>query len=91
VLGVGGEIGTGWNYEVSVNWGQFKEDTDVLNNLDSQKFGLAMDSARDPSGKIVCRSQIDPAAAYAYDDTNALGVARLAPGRRELHPDESVR
>jgi outer membrane receptor protein involved in Fe transport len=78
VLGVGGEVATGWKYEVSVNWGQFKEDTDVLNNLDSQKFGLAMDSARNSAGQIVCRSQIDPAAAYAYDDTIALGVARLA-------------
>ena len=78
MAGVGGEIGAGWNYEVSLNWGQFKEDTLVLNNLDSQKFGLAMDSVRDPSGKIVCRSQIDPNAAYAYDDSIALGVARLA-------------
>jgi len=78
VLGVGGEIGNGWNYEVAVNWGQFKEDTDVLNNLDVQKFGLAMDSARNDAGQIVCRSQIDPDAAYAYDDSIALGVARLA-------------
>ncbi|MEJ0086092.1 MAG: TonB-dependent receptor [Pseudomonadota bacterium] len=68
VLGAGGQIGEGWNYEVSVNWGQFKEDTLVKNNLDSQKFGLAMDSVRDSSGQIVCRSQIDPDAAYGYGD-----------------------
>ncbi|HLA71937.1 MAG TPA: TonB-dependent receptor [Steroidobacteraceae bacterium] len=69
VLGVGGEIGSGWSYEVSANYGRFKEETEVLGNLQMQRFVLAMDSARDAGGNIVCRSQIDPAAAYAlYDD-----------------------
>ena len=74
VLGAGGEVGAGWNYEVSVNWGQFKEDTKVLGNLDVQKFALAMDSTRNGAGQIVCRSQIDPDAAYSvgflFDDPN---------------------
>ncbi len=77
VLGVGGDMGSDtWKYDVSVNWGQFREDTKVLGNLDLQRFALAMDAAQGPNG-IVCRSQIDPAAAYAYDDTIALGVQRL--------------
>jgi len=86
VLGAGGEVGAGWNYEVSVNWGQFKEDTKVLGNLDTQKFVLAMDSTRNGAGQIVCRSQIDPNAAYAVlDDPTTpeveatdFAVARLA-------------
>ena len=67
VLGVGGKMGDTWNYDVSVNWGQFKEDTRVTGNLDLQRFALAMDAAQGPNG-IVCRSQIDPAAAYGYGD-----------------------
>ena len=86
VVGAGGEIGASWNYEVSVNWGQFKEDTKVLGNLDQQKFALAMDSVRNGAGQAVCRSQIDPDAAYAlFDDPStpeieapALAVERLA-------------
>jgi outer membrane receptor protein involved in Fe transport len=75
VLGVGGEFGGGWNYEVSANYGRFKEDTEVLGNLQMQRFALAMDSARDVNGNIVCRSQIDPDAAYSLDfvfDTDGI-------------------
>jgi outer membrane receptor protein involved in Fe transport len=66
VLGVEGDIGSDWNYEVSVNYGKFKEDTKVLGNLNMQRFVLAMDSTRDSVGNIVCRSQIDPSAALPY-------------------------
>jgi outer membrane receptor protein involved in Fe transport len=68
VVGAGGELGAGWNYDVSVNWGQFKEATRVKGNLDNQKFLLAMDSVRTAGGQIVCRSQVDPAAAVGYGD-----------------------
>jgi outer membrane receptor protein involved in Fe transport len=66
VLGVNGQISEAWNYEVAVNWGQFREDTLVFGNLNVQRFLLAMDAARNPAGAIVCRSQIDPAAAFGY-------------------------
>jgi outer membrane receptor protein involved in Fe transport len=66
VLGVGGDFADDWNYEVAVNYGRFKEDTVVLGNLNQQRFVLAMDSTRDANGNIVCRSQIDPAAALIY-------------------------
>ena len=81
VLGVGGEIGDGWNYEVSANYGTFKESTEVLGNLQMQRFALAMDSARDANNNIVCRSQIDPNAAYSIDfiyDTD--GIPNNEPG-----------
>ena len=68
VLGVGGKMTDTWNYDVSVNWGQFREDTRVLGNLDQQRFVLAMDAARNGAGQIVCRSQIDPAAAFGFGD-----------------------
>ena len=35
-----------WNYEVAFNYGQFEEDTIVRGNMDLQRFGLAMDAAR---------------------------------------------
>jgi outer membrane receptor protein involved in Fe transport len=78
VVGVGGKIGSDWNYEVSLNKGQFREDTQVLNNLDLQRFILAMDSTRDPSGKIICRSQLDPEGTDTYDGTD-FALAKL-PG-----------
>lgn len=71
VLGVGGNFASDWNYEVSVNVGRFKEDTDVLGNLNQQRFLLAMDSTRDANGNIVCRSQIDPAAARIFPFSNS--------------------
>jgi outer membrane receptor protein involved in Fe transport len=65
VGGVRGDLGGSWNYEASVNYGQLKERTQILGNLDTQRMLLAMDAVRDPAtGKIVCRSQIDPTAAF---------------------------
>jgi outer membrane receptor protein involved in Fe transport len=81
---VGGSTGTfndDWKYEVSLNYGEFREKTKVLGNLNQNRFLLAMDSVRDPvSGNIVCRSKIDPAAALVNqaDPENAFGLARLA-------------
>jgi outer membrane receptor protein involved in Fe transport len=65
VGGVRGDIGGNWNYEASVNYGQLKEKTKILGNLDTQRMLLAMDAVKDPAtGNIVCRSQIDPSAAF---------------------------
>jgi outer membrane receptor protein involved in Fe transport len=86
VLGASGEFAEGWNYDVSVNWGQFREDTKVLGNLDMQRFVLSMDAARNTAGQIVCRSQIDPAAAFGLDDTIPLGVQRLPTDIAECQP-----
>ena len=66
VLGVGGKLADDWNYEVSVNYGRFDEDTHILNNYSRQRLLLALDSTKDAGGNIVCRSKIDPAAAVAY-------------------------
>lgn len=80
VLGVGGNFADDWNYEVSVNVGRFKEDTEVLGNLNVQRFLLAMDSTRDAAGNIVCRSQVDPAAAliYPFSESDDYATSLLA-------------
>ncbi len=82
VGGIRGNFWDDWNYEISGNYGQLKEKTKILGNLDIQRFLLAMDAVRDPSGKIVCRSQIDPTAAFGYGPwvygTDPNANARLA-------------
>lgn len=64
---VGGATGTfndDWKYEISLNYGEFRERTKVLGNFNTERLLLALDAVRDPaSGQIVCRSKIDPAAA----------------------------
>lgn len=80
VGGITGQFNDDWRYEVSVNYGEFKEATKVLGNLDQQRFILAMDSTRNAAGQIVCRSQIDPTAAniYPFSNNDAFATARLA-------------
>ncbi len=79
VLGVGGKFAEDWSYEVSVNYGRFDEDTDLINNYNRQRLLLALDSTRDGAGNIVCRSKIDPAAAAR------LSKPRYQRGVRERH------
>ena len=61
VGGFRGDLGDGFGYEVSGNYGEFKEATRVEGNLNVQRFLLALDSGRNAAGQIVCRSQINAA------------------------------
>ncbi|NIJ08801.1 outer membrane receptor protein involved in Fe transport [Sphingomonas vulcanisoli] len=63
VGGVRGDFAETFHYEISANYGEMKERTKVIGNLNGQRFLLAMDSARNAAGQIVCRSQIDPSTA----------------------------
>lgn len=64
VGGAKGSFNQDWAYEFSVNYGELRQKSKVPNNLDTQRFLLAIDAVRDPAtGQIVCRSKIDPAAA----------------------------
>lgn len=76
VVGVRGDFADDFNYEASVNYGEFRERTQVLGNLNVQRFLLGLDAVRGPDGNIVCRSQIDPSAASEYVAGDPLG--RLA-------------
>lgn len=77
VLGLRGSLSDNWNYEISANYGEFKEKTKVLGNINVQRFLLAWDSAKNSNGQIVCRSQIDPAAAISLSG-NSAAASRLA-------------
>ncbi|KQS05253.1 hypothetical protein ASG11_08055 [Sphingomonas sp. Leaf357] len=77
VGGVRGGFNDDWNYEVSVNYGKFKEDTTTFGYLDRQRFMLSLDAGRNPvTGAIQCRAQFDPASAVGLAGTG--GAARLA-------------
>jgi outer membrane receptor protein involved in Fe transport len=78
VVGLRGEFNDGWKYEIAANYGEFKEATRVLGNMNVQRFLLAMDTTRNAAGQIVCRSQIDPAAARSTNPTNAYAAGNLA-------------
>ncbi|WP_345890173.1 TonB-dependent receptor domain-containing protein [Sphingomonas beigongshangi] len=79
VGGVRGTFNGDWRYELSANYGSFQERTEVLGNLNIQRFLLANDSVRNASGQIVCRSQVDPTAAVGYAGvTDPNQAAKLA-------------
>ncbi|MEA1071245.1 TonB-dependent receptor domain-containing protein [Sphingomonas sp. LY160] len=64
VGGLRGTFNTDWSYEISANYGKFKEDISASGYIDRQRFALALDAGRNPvTGQIQCRSQFDPAAA----------------------------
>ncbi|HVF83810.1 MAG TPA: TonB-dependent receptor [Sphingomicrobium sp.] len=68
VGGLRGDFNDDWNYEVSLNYGKFKEKKTTFGYLDRQRFMLALDAGVNPlTGQIQCRSQFDPAAAAAFD------------------------
>lgn len=81
VVGARGDVSDSWAYEVSANYGEFKEATSVLGNVNYQRFLLSSDAVRDPAtGNIVCRSQINPTAAFPnpYAADAGFAAAQLA-------------
>lgn len=66
VVGVKGTFNDDWNYELSANYGYYKERNLIESNINRQRFLLANDTALNAAGQIVCRSQID--ARYAGAD-----------------------
>ena len=75
VAGIRGDFNTDWNYEISANYGEHKENNLITGNVNTQRYLLALDTTRNAQGQIVCRSQVT--AAYAGDDL-AGNAAKLA-------------
>jgi len=64
VGGLRGTFNDDWSYEISGNYGKFRESITTDGYIDRQRFALAMDAGRNPvTGAIQCRSQFDPASA----------------------------
>ncbi|EZP56518.1 TonB-dependent receptor domain-containing protein [Sphingomonas sp. RIT328] len=78
VGGVRGDFADTFNYEVSANYGEFKERTRVLGNVDVQRLSLALDAVRNPAtGQIVCGAQLD-ASRFAFGEDVGGNAANLA-------------
>lgn len=82
VGGLRGTFNDDWSYEVSLNYGRFRQSTTTDGFLDRQRFALALDAGRNPlTGQIQCRSQFDPASAVqlvGFAAPASANAARLA-------------
>ncbi len=83
VVGARGTFNDDWSYEISGNYGEFREKTRNIKFFDKQRFALSFDAALNPAtGTIQCRAQFDPAARVAHPANtaagNAFNAARLA-------------
>jgi len=88
VGGFRGNFNDDWNYEVSVNYGKFRESIVTDGFIDRQRFMLAMDAGRNPAtGAIQCRSQFDPAAQIPIQRGGSADVAIAAQNAARLASD----
>ena len=78
VVGVRGTFNDDWSYELSANYGEHHEKNKIISNVNVQRYLLGLDTVRNAAGQIVCRSQVNPAAAISYVQ-NADGSA-VNPG-----------
>jgi len=78
VLGARGEFNDDWNYELSVNYGEHKERNEIIGNVNIQRYLLAVDTARDAAGNIVCASRLNPTGTVSYITGTPNGDPRLA-------------
>jgi outer membrane receptor protein involved in Fe transport len=60
VLGIEGMFGDNWSYEASGNYGETEINRVNVNNRINERWQAGLDAVRDPSGKIVCRVDLDP-------------------------------
>ncbi len=80
VAGVKGDFNNDWHYEVSANYGQFKEHTQINGNVNLQRYFLSIDAVDQglarggpANGNIVCRASVSAAAAAAAN-AGAIGA-----------------
>lgn len=67
VGGLRGKFNDDWRYEISANYGEFKERTTTYGYVDRQRFLLSLDAGRNTTtGQIQCRSQFDAASATVF-------------------------
>jgi len=88
VGGLRGTFNGDWSYELSANYGKFKEDITTDGFIDRQRFSLAMDAGRDPAtGQIRCRSQFDAASAVPLQPPAPGAAANAAANAARLAAD----
>jgi outer membrane receptor protein involved in Fe transport len=82
VGGLRGSFNDDWSYELSGNYGKFKEIARMGGFVNRQRFLLSLDAGRNPvTGAIQCRSQFDAAArvgAPGYTESAATLASDIA-------------
>ena len=88
VGGLRGNFNDTWSYELSANYGQFDEKTEIRGNVNLQRFLLSIDAVDQgkfntgvANGNIVCRATVDPAARKPLNNTSVnptFAAAQLA-------------
>jgi outer membrane receptor protein involved in Fe transport len=77
VTGFEGDFNDDWHYDISANYGKFRQSLTSVNNRIQQRFRLAADAVRNPAnGQIICRSQLP--GQVTPTPTNAADAAALA-------------
>ncbi|MBY0583681.1 MAG: TonB-dependent receptor, partial [Sphingomonas sp.] len=86
VVGAKGTISDSLRYEISANYGEFRESTTIKGNLNIQRFLLGIDAIRNSSGQIVCGSQVDPTRAGADFGGNPARLAADIAACQPINP-----
>ena len=63
VVGIEGELGNEWGYELSANYGRYEQEINRSNIIVIDRWFAALDAVTDPAtGSPACRSSVDPTA-----------------------------
>ena len=82
VAGLRGTFNEDWTFELSANYGKFKETINTDGYIDKQRFMLAMDAGVNPAnGQIQCRAKFDPASAIILQRTLTAEQTATLQGR----------
>lgn len=84
VAGVKGDITDHLSYEVSGNYGKFKQTSFDRNRVIMDRFYAAIDVVSGPNGQPICRSDIDPTAPA----TTPFGIPAGDPGFFTFNPGD---
>lgn len=60
VVGLKGDLDSGWSYDVSANYGRYEENVRSSNSIINDRWFAALDATVDGNGNAVCRSSLDP-------------------------------
>jgi outer membrane receptor protein involved in Fe transport len=87
VGGLRGTFNSDWSYEISANYGEFKETDRNTGYIDRQRLMLSLDAGRNPTtGAIECRAKFDPNAAVPLQGP----FASPPPGVNELNATQAA-
>ncbi|MHA7821069.1 MAG: TonB-dependent receptor domain-containing protein [Erythrobacter sp.] len=84
VAGIRGDTSDHFSYEVTANYGRFKQTAFNANRVIMDRFFAAIDVTTDAAGNPICRSDIDPTAPA----TTPFGIPSGDPGFFTFNPGD---